>query len=149
MAQGSTKAVYAALFANSGIAVAKFFGAFYTGSSAMLSEGVHSVVDTSNQALLLFGLHRGKKPADARHPFGYGMEVYFWSFVVAILLFAIGAGVAIYEGVHKIQDPHPIQNAYINYLILGFASRLQSMCPDATLLHALRLLQGIQDSKKA
>jgi len=125
MASGSTKAVYAALIANSGIAVAKFAGAAYTGSSAMLSEGVHSVVDTGNQALLLFGMKRAKRPADPRHPFGYGREVYFWSFVVAILLFAIGAGVAIYEGIHKIQDPHPVTNAYINYIILSFGIVLE------------------------
>lgn len=126
MAHGSTKAVYAALFANSGIAIAKFIGAAYTGSSAMLSEGVHSVVDTGNQALLLFGMKRSARPADQRHPFGYGREVYFWSFVVAILLFSIGAGVAIYEGIHKIQDPHPVENAYINYIILSFAIVLEA-----------------------
>lgn len=126
MASGSTKAVYAALFANSGIAIAKFVGAAYTGSSAMLSEGVHSVVDVGNQILLLFGMKRAKRPADQRHPFGYGREVYFWSFVVAILLFAIGAGVALYEGIHKIMDPHPIKDAYINYIILSFGIVLEA-----------------------
>ncbi|MFZ5608989.1 MAG: cation diffusion facilitator family transporter [Pseudomonadota bacterium] len=124
--QASKKAVYAALAANFGIAVTKFFAAAYTGSSAMLSEGVHSVVDTGNQALLLWGMKRAERPADTRHPFGYGREVYFWAFVVAIMLFAIGAGVALYEGIQKIQAPHPVENAYVNYIVLGIAIVLES-----------------------
>src|SRR5688572_1740075 len=101
MAGGSKKVVLAALVANFGIAIAKFGGAIFTGSSAMLSEGVHSLVDTSNQGLLLLGMKRSQKPADARHPFGYSREIYFWSFVVAVLLFGAGGAVAIYEGIHK------------------------------------------------
>ena len=118
---GSRKVVIAALLGNGLIAVTKFTAAAYTGSSAMLSEAVHSVVDTGNQALILYGLKRAKKPADAAHPFGYGMELYFWTFVVAILIFGIGAGVSVYEGIDKIRQPHPIENAYINYIVLGAA----------------------------
>jgi cation diffusion facilitator family transporter len=125
MAGGSKKVVFAALIANFGIAVAKFGGALYTGSSAMLSEGVHSLVDTSNQGLLLLGMKRSQKPADARHPFGYSREIYFWSFVVAVLLFGAGGAVAIYEGVHKLADPHPVASPVVNYVILGIAIMLE------------------------
>ena len=120
-ASGSKKVVIAALFGNSMIAVTKFAAAAYTGSSAMLSEAVHSLVDTCNQALILYGLKRAKRPADETHPFGYGMELYFWAFVVAILIFAVGAGVSIIEGIEKIRHPHPVGNAYINYIVLGSA----------------------------
>jgi len=120
-AEGSTKVVIAALAGNGAIAVCKFAAAAYTGSSAMLSEAIHSVVDTGNQGLILFGLHRSRKPADKSHPFGYGMELYFWSFVVAILLFAIGAGVSLYEGVIKIVEPHPVTDPIVNYAVLGAA----------------------------
>ena len=118
---GSKKAIYAALAGNSLIALTKFAGSAYTGSSAMLSEAIHSLVDTGNQGLLLYGLKRSKKPADELHPFGYGMELYFWAFVVAIVIFALGAGVSIYEGVKHILHPRIITNAYINYIILGLA----------------------------
>lgn len=121
MASGSKKAVYAAMAGNGAIAVTKFVAAGFTGSSAMFSEALHSVVDTGNQALLLLGLSRAAKPADKRHPFGYGREVYFWAFVVAVLLFSIGAGVSFYEGVHKTLHPEPITNAYISYLVLTAA----------------------------
>ena len=118
---GSTKVVVAALGANGLIAVAKFVAASITGSAAMLSEALHSVADTANQGLLLFGMRRARRPADARHPFGYGKELYFWSFVVAILLFSMGAGVSLYEGVQKLRHPHPIENAIVNYVVLGVA----------------------------
>jgi cation diffusion facilitator family transporter len=120
-ASGSKKVVIAALVGNCLIAVTKFGAAAYTGSSAMLSEAVHSLVDTGNQALILYGLKRSQKPADEAHPFGYGMELYFWTFVVAIMIFAVGAGVSIVEGIDKIRHPHPVGNAYINYLVLGAA----------------------------
>ena len=121
MAAGSTKVVVAALIGNGLIAITKFGAAAYTGSSAMLSEAIHSVVDTCNQGLILFGIRQSKKPADETHPFGYGMELYFWTFVVAILIFAVGAGVALYEGIAKIRNPHPVGNAFINYIVLGAA----------------------------
>ena len=118
---GSKKVIFAALAGNSLIAAIKFAAAAYTGSSAMLSEAIHSVVDTGNQALLLYGLRRAARPADSRHPFGYGMELYFWTFVVAILIFAVGAGVSIYEGVHKLSAPTPVTDAYVAYVVLGLA----------------------------
>jgi cation diffusion facilitator family transporter len=117
----SIKVVIAALIGNSLIAITKFSAAFYTGSSAMFSEAVHSVVDTGNQALLLFGIRRSGRPADEKHPFGYGKEVFFWAFVVAILLFAIGAGVSIYEGIHRLHAPEPVSSPFINYIVLGLA----------------------------
>lgn len=122
MAHGSSKKVIlAALIGNALIAVTKFVAASFTGSSAMFSEAIHSIVDTSNQGLLLYGLKQSQKPADTQHPYGYGMEYYFWAFVVAILIFGVGAGVALYEGIHKTLHPEPISNAYINYIVLGLA----------------------------
>ncbi len=120
-AEGSTKVVIAAFIGNGLIAITKFGAAGMTGSSAMFSEAVHSVVDTANQGLMLYGIKRSQRPADARHPFGYGRELYFWAFIVAILLFSTGAGVSVYEGVHKILDPQPVTEAYINYIVLGLA----------------------------
>ncbi len=118
---GSTGVIYAAIAGNGLVAVTKFVAAAITGSSAMLSEGVHSLVDTGNQGLLLFGMKRSRKPADRSHPFGYGMELYFWAFVVAILIFGLGAGVSVYEGVAKIVEPHPVKNAAVNYGVLALA----------------------------
>ncbi len=117
----STRVIIAALIGNSLIALTKFIAAMVTGSSAMLSEGIHSLVDTGNQILLLYGLKAARKPADERFPYGHGKEVYFWSFVVAILIFAVGAGVSLYEGVHRLLHPEPIEHLYINYLVLGLA----------------------------
>jgi cation diffusion facilitator family transporter len=124
---GSKKVIYAALIGNGLIAITKFVAATLTGSSAMLSEGIHSVVDTGNQGLLLFGIKRSTRPADANHPFGYGAELYFWAFVVAIMIFAVGAGVSIYEGISKIREPHPVSDVYINYIVLGFAFVFESV----------------------
>ncbi len=120
-AHGSKKVIYAALAGNALISITKFFAAAATGSSAMLSEAIHSVVDTGNQGLLLYGIKRSKRPADEAHPFGYGQEIYFWSFVVAILIFGLGAGISFYEGVQKLLNPHPITDPYINYIVLGTA----------------------------
>ncbi len=113
--------VLAAIIANALIAATKAIASAITGSAAMLSEAVHSIVDTSNQILVLWGLKRSSRPADEKHPFGYGMELYFWTFVVAILIFAIGAGVSLYAGISKIENPNELTNIHINYFVLGFA----------------------------
>jgi cation diffusion facilitator family transporter len=126
-AGGSTAVVVVALACNLGIAVAKFAAAAWTGSSAMLSEAIHSLVDTCNQVLLLYGIKRAARPPDENHPFGHARELYFWSFIVAILLFSLGAGVAIYEGIDKIKHPHEIDNAYILYLVLGVSIILEGI----------------------
>ncbi len=117
----SKKVIYAALVGNALISASKFAAGAYTGSSAMLSEAIHSLVDTGNQGLLLLGVARSKRPADDAHPFGYGMELYFWAFVVAILIFGLGAGISFYEGLQKLADPHPVTNYGINYAVLGGA----------------------------
>ena len=119
MASGSKKVIYAAFAANLIIAIAKFIAAAITGSSAMFSEGIHTTVDTGNQLMLLLGLKKAQKPADRSHPFGYGKEIYFWCFVVAIMVFALGSGLSIYEGIHSVMEPHPIENPLINYIVLG------------------------------
>lgn len=113
--------VYAALGGNLLIAITKFIAASFTGSSAMLSEGVHSLVDTGNELLLLYGIHRAKRPPDEGHPFGHGRELYFWSFIVALLLFALGAGVSTYEGVVHILTPEKIESPLWNYVVLGLS----------------------------
>lgn len=115
---GSKIVIYAALLGNLLIAITKFLAASFTGSSAMLSEGVHSLVDTGNELLLLYGLKRAAKPADQGHPFGHGRELYFWSFIVALLVFALGAGVSFYEGVMHVMQPERIHNVFINYIVL-------------------------------
>ena len=124
-ASGSRKVVYTAVVVNFSIAIIKFIAAAYSGSSAMFSEGIHSVVDTGNQLLLLFGMKRAARPADSQHPFGYGMEIYFWAFVVAVLLFSLGAGVAIYEGIEQIRHPKPITHVELNYAVLLIAMVLE------------------------
>ncbi|QRP65711.1 cation diffusion facilitator family transporter [Rhodanobacter sp. FDAARGOS 1247] len=111
--------VLVALGGNLMIAIAKFVAAGITGSSAMLSEGVHSLVDTVNELLLLYGLRRAARPADRTHPFGYGRELYFWSFIVALLVLAMGAGVSFYEGVMHIRQPEPVARPLMNYLVLA------------------------------
>jgi len=122
MASGSKKVIIAALIGNGLISITKFIAASITGSAAMMSEGIHSLVDTGNQVLLLWGLKSAQKPASAAFPFGHGKEVYFWSFVVAILIFAVGAGISIYEGVHHIiHPPHELHDPTINYIVLVLA----------------------------
>lgn len=121
MASGSKLVIIAALIGNALISITKFVAASITGSSAMMSEGIHSLVDTGNQVLLLYGLKRAAKPPDADFPFGYGKEIYFWCFIVAILIFALGGGISIYEGIGHIQHPEPISNPMVNYIVLGLA----------------------------
>ncbi|TPK62864.1 cation transporter [Mesorhizobium sp. B2-4-19] len=118
---GSKMVIYAALAGNLAIALTKFAAAFFTGSSAMLSEGVHSLVDTGNGGLLLYGMHRAARPADRTHPLGHGRELYFWSFIVALLVFALGAGVSFYEGIIHIMAPEPVANVKVNYVVLGLS----------------------------
>ena len=118
----SKTAIIAALIGNFLIAVTKGIAAALSGSSAMLSEAVHSFVDTGNEVLLLYGLKRAAKPPDKVHPYGYGRELYFWSFVVALLIFAVGAGVSAYEGFVHIRHPEPITDVWINFVVLGLAA---------------------------
>lgn len=126
MQDGSRKAIIAAFFANLGIAIAKFVGFLLTGSAGLLAESGHSVADTGNQGLLLFGGKRGKRPADRAHPFGYGPERYFWSFIVALVLFSMGGLFALYEGIQKLGHPHEIESAGIAFGILGVSIALET-----------------------
>ena len=122
MSSGSTnKTILAAIVANLAIAVIKFIAAGITGSSAMLSEGIHSTVDTGNELLLLLGIRLSQKPADESHPFGYGQELYFWTLIVALLIFSIGGGISIYEGINHIIHPQPLEDPFWNYVVLGLA----------------------------
>lgn len=126
-----SRAVVVALFANLGIAVAKLVGFLFTGASSMMAEAIHSVADSGNQGLLLLGGHRAKRPADARHPFGYGRERYFWAFIVALVLFSLGSLFSLYEGVSKLRDPHELSSPLIAVGILMLALVLE--------VHALRV----------
>ena len=121
----STRTLVVALLANLGIAASKFVAAAITGSSAMLTEGVHSVVDSTNQLLLMWGRHAANRPPDKLHPFGYGRELYFWSFVVAVLVFALGAGVSVYEGIIHIRHPEAAVSPVIAYAVLLVAFSLE------------------------
>jgi cation diffusion facilitator family transporter len=121
----STRTLVIALLANLGIAASKFLAAAITGSSAMLTEGVHSVVDSTNQLLLMWGRRQSRKPPDKLHPFGYGRELYFWSFVVAVLVFSLGAGVSIYEGIIHIAHPEEAVSPVIAYVVLLVAFLLE------------------------
>lgn len=143
-------AVYAALFGNLAVAATKGVAAAWTGSSSMLSEAVHSLVDTFNEILLLYGLHRAGRRPDKRHPLGYGREIYFWSFVVALLVFALGAGVSIYEGIVHLREPEPIEAPMVAYAVLALSllfegaswwvawKQFRGASPDRSLLSAIR-----------
>ena len=135
----STRTLLIALAANLGIAASKFVAAAITGSSAMLTEGVHSVVDSTNQLLLMWGRRQARKPADEFHPLGYGRELYFWSFVVAVLVFSLGAGVSVYEGILHIMNPEEAVSPLVAYAVLLVAF----------LLEGWSTLEAVQDFKKS
>jgi cation diffusion facilitator family transporter len=144
MARSSSKTViYAALVGNLLVAATKFAAAAKTGSAAMLSEAIHSTVDTGNQLLLLLGIRRAARPATPAHPFGHGLQLYFWTFVVAVLIFGVGAGVSILEGIDKIKSPHPIESAWVNYVVLGLALLFEG----AVWLVALRAFRATKDGR--
>ncbi|WP_040837537.1 cation diffusion facilitator family transporter [Nocardia brevicatena] len=140
-AGGGKKAILAALSANAGIAAAKFVGAAITGSASMLAEGVHSVADTANQGLLLFGQNRAEQEATALHPFGYGRSRYFYSFVVALVLFTLGSVYALYEGIHKVRHPEDLSSPIVAVVILFIAIGLESFS-FVTALRESRPLKG-------
>jgi cation diffusion facilitator family transporter len=120
-ANASKLSLYGGIAANVAIAISKFVAAYFTGSSAMLSEGIHSLVDTGNSGLLLYGTAQSQRPPDAEHPFGHSKELYFWGLIVAVLIFAIGGGMSFYEGIKHIQHPEPIEDAGWNYVVLGLS----------------------------
>lgn len=143
---GSSKiAIYGAIAANILIAVSKFVASFFTGSSAMLAEGIHSIVDTGNGLLLLMGIKKSKQKPDKLHPFGYGKEVYFWSFVVSILIFSLGGGFAIYEGIHHLTHPEPLEDPTWNYAVLGAAILFEG----TSLVIAIKKFNEARDRKSA
>jgi cation diffusion facilitator family transporter len=139
----SRKVIYAALAGNLLVALTKFAAAAVTGSSSMISEGVHSLVDTGNEALLLYGYHRASRGPDRLHPLGYGRELYFWSFIVALLLFAFGAGVSIYEGIIHILEPTPIEHVGANYVVLA----LSAVFEGASWWVAMRAFRRVKGSR--
>jgi cation diffusion facilitator family transporter len=141
MASGSSKiAIYAAIGGNLAIAIMKFVAAAFTGSSVMVSEGIHSLVDTGNGGLLLFGIHKSKQPADATHPFGYGKELYFWSLIVAVLIFGVGGGISSYEGIKHLLHPRPLEDPFWSYVVLGFAAVFEGF----VLFVAFRAFQALK-----
>ena len=140
MSESNNIVVYAELFGYLAIALVKFVAAYITNSSAMLSEAIHSVVDTLNEILLLYGMKKSQQPANARHPFGYGRELYFWAFIVALMVFALGAIVSIYQGVSHIYHPEEMQNPMINYIVLGIAI----LCEGTSWFVALKAFRKIK-----
>ena len=126
-ASSSKLAIYGAIGANVAIAASKFVAAFFTGSSAMLSEGIHSLVDSGNGILILYGIHQSAKPADARYPFGRSKELYFWALIVAVLVFSVGGGMSFYEGIKHLQEPAPLGDPTWNYWVLGLSLVFESI----------------------
>lgn len=148
----SKASIYSALAANLAVAVAKFAAAAVTGSSAMLSEGIHSVVDTSNELVLLLGLRLSKRPADATHPFGHGKELYFWTLIVAIMIFAVGGVISAYEGFLHVSQPRPLESPKWNYIVLGCAFVFESVSLTVAYrefrnLHRGGMWRAIRDTK--
>ncbi len=140
MQEASEKAILYALLANIGIAFAKSWGAWFTGSGSMLAEAIHSYADAGNQILLFVGLVQARRPPDEEHPLGYGKISYFWAFIVAIILFSLGGLFSIYEGIHKLQAPEPLEQVWVALVILGVAFVLEG----ASLLGALRQIRTLQ-----
>lgn len=153
MTGDSRFAIYAAAAGNLAIAVSKLAAFMFTGSSAMLTEAVHSLVDTGNQGLLLLGLRRAAKPPDEGHPFGHGMELYFWGFVVALMIFALGGAFSIYEGFLKIMNPEPLTKPWISFMVLGVAIGFESASFAVALRESrrrnpgARVLSAVRNSK--
>jgi cation diffusion facilitator family transporter len=143
VASRSQRVIYAALTGNLLVAATKTIAAFITGSSAMLSEAVHSVVDSGDQILLLYGLRRSRRPAHPQHPLGHGREIYFWSFIVALMIFALGAGISMYEGILHIRHPRPIANPRVSFIVLGIAFVFEGW----TWLIALREVKKLKGSR--
>ena len=150
-----TRHIFQSLASNIALAAAKFAAAFYTGSGALLAEAIHTTADSSNQILLLIGVSRARKPPDRRHPLGYGRELYFWSFQVALLLFSAGGVFSIYEGVHKFSTPEPITNAWVGFAILAFTLIMEIVVTAANFrqINSLRGDKGfylfVQESKES
>ena len=134
MTGNSKIAIYGALAANIGISAVKFVAASITGSSAMVSEGIHSAVDSGNSLLLLLGMKRSQRPPDRGHPFGHGKEVYFWSLIVAILVFSLGGGMSVYEGISHLQHPQELRDPFWNYVVLIASMAFEG----ASLIYAVR-----------
>jgi cation diffusion facilitator family transporter len=155
-APDSRAVIYAAIVANLGIAAAKFAVAALTGSAAMLAEGIHSTVDTGNELLLLVGEKKSLRPADARHPFGYGKALYFWALIVALSVFCLGGGLSIYHGIHGLRNPSPPQDPFWNFVVLGVAALFEGYSWNVSRrsLNALRkpgdsLWQAVRANKDA
>jgi len=144
----SKHVVYAALVGNLLVAATKGIAAFWTGSSAMMSEAIHSCVDCGNEVLLLYGQHRAARRPDQEHPLGHGRELYFWSFIVALLIFAIGSGVSVYQGVMHVLNPRPMDDPWVNYIVLAFALVFEgaSWIVSAKQFHSMRGQRGIYET---
>ena len=140
MSDSNKMVVYAALLGNLAIALVKFVAAYITNSSAMLSEAIHSVVDTLNEILLLYGIKKSQQPANVKHPFGYGRELYFWAFIVSLMVFALGAIVSIYQGIQHVRHPEEMLNPSLNYIVLAIAM----VCEGASWLVALKAFRRVK-----
>ncbi len=141
--ESTAKAILYAFLANAGIALAKTWAAWLTGSGSMLAEAIHSYADTGNQVLLFLGLKQSTRPADSKHPLGYGKLSYFWSFIVSMLLFSVGGLFSVYEGLHKLQNPEPLSQIWVALLVLGFAIVLEGF----SLLGCLREISRLRGER--